>query len=115
MDADAELFQRLAHIRGLVQRLVQAVDSGLPGADVLAEPAHRLRSCFDTSRHLQLARRDDALLADDLARLASMAQQARGLCDAHRVRGRALETALAELHQEALDLQRQLGRRHLAR
>jgi hypothetical protein len=114
MDADAELFQRLAHIGGLVQRLVQAVESGLPGADVLAGPARQLRSCFDTSKHLQLARCDETLLAHDLARLAALAQQARGLCDAQRVRGRALETALAELHQEALDLQRQLGR-HFSR
>jgi triphosphoribosyl-dephospho-CoA synthetase len=111
MDADAELFQRLSHIRGLVERLVQAVESGLPGAEVLTEPARHLRTCLVASRHLQMARGDEALLADDLARLAAVAQQARCLCDAHRVRGRALEMALAELHQEALDLQRQLGRR----
>jgi hypothetical protein len=111
MDADDELFQRMAHIRGLVQRLVQAVDSGLPGADVLAEPTRRLRNCVPASWHLQELRHSNSLLAEDLARLAAVAQEARCLCDAHRVRGRALETALAELVQEAVDLQRQLGQR----
>jgi len=110
MDADAELFQRLTHIGGLVQRLVQAVDSRLPGTDALAEPARHLRACFGASKQLQLARRDDALLAADLAQLTQLAQQARALCEAHRVRGRALGSALAELCQEARDLQRQLVR-----
>ncbi|MEW6706038.1 MAG: hypothetical protein AB1430_14430 [Pseudomonadota bacterium] len=108
MDADDELFQRLTHIGGLVQRLVQAVESRLPGTEALAEPVHRLQRCFDAGKRVQLARRDERLLAADLARLADMAQQARALCEAHRVRGRALGTALAELHQEALDLQRLL-------
>jgi hypothetical protein len=108
MDADDELFQRLAQIGGLVERLVQAVDSGLPGTDALRDVTMRLSTAFNASKRVQLSRRDDALLADDLRWLADVAQEARRLCDTKRVRGRSLETALAELYQEALDLRRQL-------
>jgi hypothetical protein len=108
MDADDEVFQRLAQIRGMVERVVQAVESGLPGAAGLADAAERLHVCYRESRQLQLSQRGAGPLARDLGQLAEMARQARSLCDTARCRGRALETALAELQQEALDLQRQL-------
>jgi len=108
MDADDEVFQRLAQIRGLVERVVQAVNSGLPGAGELAEAAQRLQACYREGRQLQLSQRGAGLLAHDLGRLADIARGARSRCDTARCRGRALETALAELQQEALDLQRQL-------
>ena len=113
MDMDLELFQRLSHIDGLVRRLSQAVDSGLPGAAALAQPCQELTRCFGHSKRLQLVRRDDSVLASDLAQLAELAQQARSLCDGGRVRGRTLDTALNELRQEALDLQRDLARQAL--